>query len=408
VKDEKDKGNHGSKKMKNKHEKLLPLVQIIEQYSTNASSSTTSHHHVVTNITLGTRMEPDIIFVLHENGFRKGFGKYPQDAQRMLNVYSSLFPGYTAAVTSTSTVDVVSSETLLPPIVITLGDGGGGHFAQYPIPYFCKWRPIAKQSDWKDFTTSASTRTTGPCIDSIEERGQFGQRIYSRNQTMYAPILWALEYERHFGNVKWVPWYDTFWEKKKSIAIWRGVLTGTGGRVVKGDDFVSNCHRVPRCNFVMNFKDSDILDVGVSFQLKWFHIHETYSKSMVKGKISLRRMMQYKAIIILEGNDVASGLKWALYSRSVVMMPEPTKTSFAMEELLIPWVHYIPLMQDGSDAEERMRWVVENDAEARKISERATLFIHDLLFHEDSVRDNMNVEKEILRRYYHLYHHSSL
>lgn len=39
-------------------------------------------------------------------------------------------------------------------------------------------------------------------------------------------------------------------------------------------------------------------------------------------------------------------------------------------------------MQDGSDAEERMRWVLEkNDVEARKILEHATFFMHDLLFH---------------------------
>lgn len=368
-----------------------PPVQIV-QYSNAAAT---------TNITLQSRMEPDTIFALHENGLRPDFKRYPQDAQKILHLYHALFPGHTT--------------TQLPPIVITLGDSGGEDFAHHPIPYFCKWRPVAQPSDWKKWmakNVSSFNHSTHErehtimesCIESMERRGRFGQELYSSNQTMYAPIVWSVSYRRHFRYVSWVPWYDTWWERKKQGAIWRGVLTGAEGRIVMGDSFVSNCQRVPRCKFVMKFCNSDTLNVGVSFQLDEFPVtNEMYIKSMVKGTVSLRNMMQYKAIIILEGNDVASGLKWALYSRSVVMMPEPTKTSFAMEELLVPWVHYIPLLEDGLDAEEKLNWVLENDEKARMIAERATLFMHDMLFHERAAQDNMEVEMEILRRYHSLY-----
>jgi Arabidopsis thaliana protein of unknown function (DUF821). len=356
-----------------------PFVQIM-QYDNDSTAA-------AINITLETRMKPDTIFALNENGLsEENVGRYPQDAQKILHLYHELFPG--------------SATTELPPIVITVGDSGGEHFAHHPIPYFCKWRPIARPSDWKWIQ---STGMMSSCIESVENRGRFGQDMYSSNQTMYAPIVWGVSYRRHFRYVAWVPWYDTGWEKKQHGAIWRGVLTGAKGRVVMGDSFVSNCQRVPRCKFVEKFHKSETLNVGVSFQLDELLISEMYAKSMVKGTVSLRNMMKYKAIIIMEGNDVASGLKWALYSRSVVMMPEPTKTSFAMEELLVPWVHYIPLMEDGLDADEKLKWVLENDEEARKIAQRATLFMHDLLFHEDSVRENMQVEMEILRRYYALY-----
>ena len=53
--------------------------------------------------------------------------------------------------------------------------------------------------------------------------------------------------------------------------------------------------------------------------------------------MSVKEMLKNKAIIMMEGNDVASGLKWALYSSSVVMMPVPTVTSWALEEMLQPW-----------------------------------------------------------------------
>jgi len=80
-------------------------------------------------------------------------------------------------------------------------------------------------------------------------------------------------------------------------------------------------------------------------------------------------------------------------------MQAPTKTSWAMEELLEPWVHYIPLSADLSDVEEKMQWVIDNDAEARRIAHRGKLWISDLVFHPDAERDERLVYDEILRRY---------
>jgi hypothetical protein len=113
----------------------------------------------------------------------------------------------------------------------------------------------------------------------------------------------------------------------------------------------------------------------------------------------MKQMLQYKAIVILEGNDVASGLKWALLSNSVVMMQPPTYTSWAMEEMLQPWVHYIPLNEELSDVEEKMQWVVDNDEQAQHIAETGSFWIQDLVFHPDASIDDQWIQKEILRRY---------
>ena len=98
-------------------------------------------------------------------------------------------------------------------------------------------------------------------------------------------------------------------------------------------------------------------------------------------------------------DDVASGLKWALLSQSVVLMPVPKHTSWAMEELLEPWVHYVPLNADASDVEEKMRWVVEHDDHARRIAQRGSLWMQDLVFHPESLEDDREIQEEILRRY---------
>jgi hypothetical protein len=110
-------------------------------------------------------------------------------------------------------------------------------------------------------------------------------------------------------------------------------------------------------------------------------------------------MLQYKGLLILEGNDVSSALKWAMYSQSVVLMPRPTQTSWAMEELLEPWVHYIPLEDDLTDMEEKVQWLIDNDEKAKQISERATLWIKDLVLSPVAKEDEKQIQKEILRRY---------
>ena len=102
---------------------------------------------------------------------------------------------------------------------------------------------------------------------------------------------------------------------------------------------------------------------------------------------------------MIEGNDVASGLKWALLSQSVVLMPVPKHTSWCMEELLEPWKHYVPLDDFATNVEERMQWVVDHDEEAQRISEQATLWMEDLVFHPDAAQDDRLIQEEMLRRY---------
>jgi hypothetical protein len=113
----------------------------------------------------------------------------------------------------------------------------------------------------------------------------------------------------------------------------------------------------------------------------------------------MKQILQNKAIIMLEGNDVATGLKWALLSDSVVMMQPPSFTSWAMEELLEPWVHYIPLNEDLSDVEEKMQWILDNDKKAQLIAQRGTLWIQDLILHPDAANDEKRIQEEIIRRY---------
>jgi hypothetical protein len=176
---------------------------------------------------------------------------------------------------------------------------------------------------------------------------------------------------------------DTEWSLKKNKAVFRGAPSGNGG----------NCMLSKRCRLVFEHENSTLVDAQLSGKRYWL------DEKLTGHELTMEKQLKYKAIVLVEGNDVATGLKWALLSNSVVMMHPPSQTSWAMEELLEPWVHYIPLNEDLSDVEEKMQWVLDNDDEAQLISKRGSLWIYDLVLHPDSADDDQRIQEKIIRRY---------
>ena len=61
--------------------------------------------------------------------------------------------------------------------------------------------------------------------------------------------------------------------------------------------------------------------------------------------------------------------------------------------------HYVPLNEMATDVEEKMKWIIDNDEAAKRISKRATLWMEDLVFHPDARKDDLLIREEIVRRY---------
>jgi hypothetical protein len=126
------------------------------------------------------------------------------------------------------------------------------------------------------------------------------------------------------------------------------------------------------------------------------------SRSAASCRTTLRCYFSPSSLYI---PDVSSGLKWALYSNSVVLMPRPTFTSWAMEERLEPWVHYVPLRDDLSDVEDRVRWVIDHPDQARAIAHAGTLWISDLVYHPHADDDDEAIVREMFLRYKRHFQH---
>lgn len=104
-----------------------------------------------------------------------------------------------------------------------------------------------------------------------------------------------------------------------------------------------------------------------------------------KPKMNLAQHLDYKFILSLQGNDVATNLKWIMSSNSIAVMPNPTVETWFMEGKLVGGVHYIEIKPDFSDVEDKLRFYIENEDECMKIIENAHL--HCQQFFQQEVED---------------------
>lgn len=94
------------------------------------------------------------------------------------------------------------------------------------------------------------------------------------------------------------------------------------------------------------------------------------------NRMTIDEHLDYKFIMCLEGNDVASNLKWVMSSNSMAVMPVPKYETWFMEGTLIPNYHYILIEDDYSDLEERLNYYIKHTDEALQIIENAHQYVN--------------------------------
>jgi len=203
-------------------------------------------------------------------------------------------------------------------------------------------------------------------------------------------ILCKLNIQRHFQMLTSVSSLDIPFHQKTNRLVWRGTSTGYGF----GNDIPYRS--VSRETLVKTYAHSlnPQLDIGLSGLVqggKKTHKYQPYLKS----HLSIRDMLTYKYILSVEGNDVASNLKWALYSNSVVLMPLPMIESWILESHLIPNYHYILIQSDFSDLEQKIQWCDAHPDLCEQIIHHATEYIH-LFMHQENEQYLM---KKVLQYY---------
>jgi len=228
------------------------------------------------------------------------------------------------------------------------------------------------------------------------------------------PPLWLLNERRHYGELEHyhrkvvLRKGEVPWSEKLTKLFWRGSTTGNRA----GDAG----HRLDiLTQWVHQNDDDNKIDIGFnnvvqmkegSFQHQYIERHYSRKGNGKEGRESLRDMNHYKYLLSVEGNDVATGLKWMLYSNSVVFMSRPTVATWAMEDLLVPYVHYIPVANDYSNLVEMVKWAEEHDDACQEISKRATEFIEHLWMSDQAKRDTEILKMEMVTMYVHQFDHA--
>ncbi|MBM7037679.1 glycosyl transferase family 90 [Vibrio ulleungensis] len=95
--------------------------------------------------------------------------------------------------------------------------------------------------------------------------------------------------------------------------------------------------------------------------------------------MSKEEQLENKFIICLEGNDVATNLKWAMSSNSLVITPPMKFETWFMEGTLVPGIHYVEVNPDFSDLEEKMNYYNEHIDEALTIIDNAHKHVQKFL-----------------------------
>lgn len=161
-------------------------------------------------------------------------------------------------------------------------------------------------------------------------------------------------------------------ERKRKIVLFRGDAVGKPQRV----------------KFLQTFKGKAGFNVG-----------DTSGKldaSLQGDKLSIDEHFKYRYIMALEGNDVASNLKWVMSSNCIAVMPRPTCESWFMEGTLRPGYHYIEIRPDFSDLEERIAYYNEHIEEARAIIAHAHEYVSQFM---DAKRERL-IAYLVMRKYF--------
>jgi len=156
-------------------------------------------------------------------------------------------------------------------------------------------------------------------------------------------VLMKLNKVRHFNFVT----DHVAFEDKCDRLVWRG-----------------NARRPHRQKVVQQLYSHPLCDIGQTNPspeaVPW---HKPY--------LSIDEQLRYKFVLSIEGNDVATNLKWIMSSRSVCFMTRPTRETWFMEGDLIPDHHYVHLQSDYGDLEEKAHYYIAHPQRAREIVRNA-------------------------------------
>lgn len=118
----------------------------------------------------------------------------------------------------------------------------------------------------------------------------------------------------------------------------------------------------------------------------------------VRPFMNVPQQLGYKFIACVEGNDVATNLKWVMSSNSLAVMPAPRYETWFMEGTLVPDEHYVAVKADYSDLPDRLEYYLQHPKEAEEIIANAHRYVDRFR----NRRLELAISLEVTKKYFHL------
>lgn len=180
-------------------------------------------------------------------------------------------------------------------------------------------------------------------------------------------VVMKLNVLRHY----FIPRDRTAFEDKLPTAAWRG-----GGP-----------RNRRRADFVARWGDHPGFDIAFADY-----------RRMPEKFVTVQQLLRHRYLVSIEGNDVATNLKWIMASNSLCLMSRPTMETWFMEGRLQPGVHYVELRSDFEDLAEKVDHYETHPDEACEIVAHANAWVKRFL---DGPRERL-INLLVLQKYFEM------
>ncbi len=232
----------------------------------------------------------------------------------------------------------------------------------------------------------------------------FTKPLLSHNYEQYSPIL-SMSSSENYADIfcptyedwnrvqnkenKWFPRarqnynyvFNTPWEDKKSMAVFRGSSTGEGVTI-------EDNQRLKLVYLSLQEDNNKYIDAGITrwntrpkklFGKKYLQTLEIDKLPFtLSNKLNPKEQSAYKYIIHVDGHVSAFRLSYTLSMNSVVLLVD-SDWKIWYSNILKPYVHYIPIKRDMSDLVEKIIWCQKNDLKCKEIATNAVKFYNKYL-----------------------------
>jgi hypothetical protein len=175
---------------------------------------------------------------------------------------------------------------------------------------------------------------------------------------------------------------------KKNILFWRGSTTGQ-----YKDGFASH----PRYKIIKNNFYNKNFDIGYNEIFK-DNVKELYDETIqyYKKGVNFTYFYEFKFVICIPGNDFSSLFRYILNSNCCPLHTYPfTCENYYNYSELKPWVHFVPINEDGTDLEEKYNWCLQNMNKCEEIARNGREYMKNYT--------NLEIEEKIFKRFIELY-----